>query len=454
VQIANDATEFAQSERRPGAAPEDPEAHNDWIIAELDKLQRAAASVRDPEMLLAALLLRAPEDRKADDAATQTLLLEFGTRAANSGSAVLAWHALRACAEAGPSCPVAHLEQDLLDMQRDNAEAWALVATLRYQRGDVAGALAAMHGAASASTSTWHWPETIVLAERTIATHTPIPYPDSAGIALGAAASALPPSVSSLATMCRAESASNRAWGEACLAFGTLRQQHNESEAAKGLAYTIRSQALTALGETERAAEAQAAYERFSAERMAGGQELMVAGARLQAALIDTGRAKLHGFLGAVRQSGEAAARREFLRQEAPALLERAGLLGQEGARECVAELFLEARAVGETRRAVLEHRLQAGDELHISLRDRNRGSTLTRRIGPDGKLTLPRGLSLPAAGMTTEQFQRELAAAVSSAGPPPEALVIPISRRPREELRSEFDNARKETEEGRDGQR
>lgn len=454
VQIANDATEFAQTEQRPGAAPQDPEARNDWIIAELGRMQRAAASGRDPETLLAALLLRAPEARNTDDASTQTLLLELGTRAANSASPVLAWHALRACAEAGLSCPFAHLEHDLLAIQRDNAEAWALVATLRYQRGDVAGALAAMQGAASASTSTWHWPGTIVLAERAIATHTSIPYPDSASIALGAGASSTPSSVTSPATMCKLESTANRAWAEACLAFGTLRQQHNETELGKGLAFTLRRQALTALGETERAVEVQAEYERYSAERRAGGQELMVAGAGLQAALIDTGRAKLHAYLGSVRQSGESAARREFLRQEAPALLERAGLLGQEGARECVAELFLEARAVGETRQAVLEHRLQAGDELHISLRDRNRGTTLTRRVGADGKLTLPRGLSLPAAGMTTEQFQRELAAAVSNGGPPPEALVIPISRRAREELRSEFDNARKETVESHEERR
>lgn len=57
----------------------------------------------------------------------------------------------------------------------------------------------------------------------------------------------------------------------------------------------------------------------------------------------------------------------------------------------------------------------------------------LTRRIGPDGKVTLPRGLSMTAAGMTTEQFQRELTAAICSGSQPPEALVIPIPRRPRE---------------------
>jgi hypothetical protein len=442
VQMVNEAAAFAAGEGSGTAARSERGSNDDWLLAELGKLQRKA-SLGDPERLLAALILRPPEERNADNPQTQTTLLEFGTRAASSGSPLLAWHALRACAESGHSCPFAHLEQDLLDMQRENAEAWALVASLRYQRGDIAGALAAMQGAANASTSNWHWPETIALVERSLVTHTGIPFPDSAALAVGAAVSAIPHPVTSV-TMCREESASSRVWGEACLAFGALRQEHNETDLAKGLAYTIRRRVLTALGETERAAEVQAGYERFSAERMAGGQELMMAGARLHAALIDTERARLHAYLGAVRQFGETAGRREFLRQEAPALLERAGLLGQPAARECMAELILEARAVGGTRRAIAEHRLQAGDELHITLRDGNGSMTLTRRIGPDGKVLLPFGLSISAAGMTTEQFQRDLATTVSNGIQPPEALVIPISRRPREELGSEFDNARR----------
>lgn len=442
VQLVSDAATFAETAQIPGAAAQDEESHNDWLIAEVDKLHRRAVSVRDPEMLLASLLLQQQEQRSATDAAAQGALLEFGAQAARSGSAVLAWHALGACADAGQSCPFAHLEQSLLDLQRENAEAWALVALLKHQRGDVAGALAAMQGAARAKTATWHWPETIALVERTLAVHSPIAYPDRTGLALAAGVRATPAAVTRISSMCRTESASSRAWAEACLAFGTVRQERNETEMGMGLAHGIRRQALTALGETELAAEAQARYERFSAERMAGGQELMVAAARLQAALINTDGAKLHAYLGAVRELGETAGRRQFFRQEAPALLDRAGLLGREAARECVAELFLEAKAAGETRQAILDYRLQPGDELHISLRGNNRGSTLTRRIGPDGKLMLGRGLSMTAAGMTTEQFQRELAAASSQGGQLPEALVIPIARRPPEELRTAFEDA------------
>lgn len=442
VQVVEDAANFATRERSAAGTPEDQEAYNDWVMAELAKLERSAASLRDPEVLLPSFLLSTHEDRTAPDASRRNNLLEFGTHAASSGSPVLAWHALRACAEARQSCPISHLEQDLLDLQRGNAEAWALVAAIRYQRGDVSGALAAMKGAANASTATWHGPETIVLVERTLATHTAIPYPDSADLAFGAGAAAPIPTSPGLNTMCRVESVASRAWAEACLAFGTLRLEHIETEMGKGQAYGITRQALTTLGETERAAEAQSAYERFSAERMAGGQEAMAAVLRLQAALVGIDRAKLHTYLGAARGFGETYGRREFLRQEVPGLMERAGLADREGARDCMAEIVLEARAVGDTRQAILEHRLRPGDELHITLRDNNRSVNLTRRIGPDGKIRLPRGLSLTAAGVTTEQFQRELATAISGGGQPPEALVIPISRRPRGELRQESGNA------------
>lgn len=446
VQLVQEATAFAARERAT-PEPRDTEAYEAMIMAEMARLHRTAADTREPEMLLAALLNWQYEDRKDADASRQAMLLAFGTQAASSSSPVLAWHALRVCADAGQSCPFAHLEQDLLELQRDNAEAWALVAATRYQRRDVAGALAALQGAAGAKTSTWHWPETIVLVERTLATHTSIAFPDSALVAFGAGAVATPPYMAEFNTMCRVESAANRAWAEACLAVGELRQEHNETEMAQGLAYSTRRQALAALGEAERPAEIQAAYERFSAERMAGGQNLMMAGSGLQQALIETSRTRMHAYLGAVSEHGERRGRREFLRKEVPALLERAGLLGREGARECMAEIFLDPRAAGTTRQAVLEHRLQPGDELHMTLRDNGTGTrrstSFTRRIGPDGKFNLPGGLSIAAAGMTTEQFQRELAAAVSSGSQPPEALVIPIPRRPGEELRSEFENAR-----------
>lgn len=447
VQVVTDIARIAEKERGAGDTRQEADAHEEWLIAELGELQSKATGARDPELLLAALLLRPHEDHNAQDAANQTMLLEFGTRAAGSGSPLLAWHALRACAGAGAACPFAHLEHDLLGMQRKNAEAWALVATLKYQRGDITGALAAMQGAARAPTSTWHWSETVGLVERVVATHTAVTFPDSASTAFGAATTAIPQQ-SGLLTMCRVESASSRAWGEACLAYGTLRQKHNEAEIGKSLAYTIRRDALTGLGDVDGAEAMRIEFERFIAERAAGGQELVLAGFRLTDALVNSGRPGMHAYLDAVGQSGEIPGRRQFLRQQAPVLMERAGLLEREGARECIAELFLEPQAVGETRQALLEHRLHPGDELHITLRDRNGRSifpAFARRVGPDGIITLPRDLTMSTAGLTTAQLQRELVAALSSNDRVADAQVIAIPRRSGEELRSAFDAARSE---------
>lgn len=439
VRIVNDTTSFLEAEAGSGVKSGDKAPPEEWINTELAGLQGKAAGARDPELLLASVLLH--ESGYGDVASNQTMLLDLGTRAAASSSPLLAWHALRTCAEMGLSCPYAHLEQDLLDRQRNNAEAWALVATLRYQRRDIGGALAAMQAAAGASTSTWHWPETIELVERSVAAHTGVTFPDSAATAAGVAVLALPDE--SVLKMCREESASSRAWGEACLAFGTLRQEHNEGEISTAIAIAIRSAALTAMGDTEGAVESQEAQHRFDAERTAGGLELVVAGGGLQNALITGSRARFRAYLDLVRQSGVIEARRALLRQELPPIVQRAGLLEREEARECLAGLFLQPPVAGESRQARLDYRLQPGDELHITLTGPRRTTTLTRRVGADGTFSLTRGLSLRAAEVTTEQFQRELAAAISAGGEPPEVLVIPIPRRPGEELRSAFDAAR-----------
>src|SRR5204863_7982758 len=115
-------------------------------------------------------------------------LLNLGERAIGSGSKLLAWHALRACDGAKQSCPIAHLEQRLLEIDRLNAEAWALVATLKYRRGDGAGALAAMQRAARAPASTWYWTETIALIERTLAAQMDMPYSPRMSSAFGTGA--------------------------------------------------------------------------------------------------------------------------------------------------------------------------------------------------------------------------------------------------------------------------
>jgi len=346
AQTVNDAVEFAKMEQSAANPVQAPEPKDKWLHTELDNLGRNTIGSGNPELLLTTLLLDPPETRSSSDPSVRPTLPDFGARAASSGSPLLAWHALRICADAKQPCPFADPEQSLLQADRQNADAWALVATLRYQRGDVAGALSAMQGAASAPTSIWYWTETIALVERALATGTAIPYPDRVEEAFGAAAAALPPESSPL-KMCRVESATSRAWGEACLAFGTLEGEHNETEMAQGIAYAIREQALRALGDTESAAKVAAEHALFTAGRTAGGLELTTSKAELRYALIATDPARLHACLSDVQQSGENTGARAFLRQELPPLLERAGLLDRDGTQECFAQFFEPPAAVG-----------------------------------------------------------------------------------------------------------
>src|SRR5690606_6735750 len=130
------------------------------------------------------------------------------------------------------------------------------------RRGDRAGALAAIQSAARASTSTWYWPETGAAIARALAEQTSIPYRYHAGSA-GFAAAALP-YIADM-QMCRAESVTSRAWAEACLELGRLREEHNETMAARGLSYSMQKQALAALGDLQGAEEVAEAYALYRA---------------------------------------------------------------------------------------------------------------------------------------------------------------------------------------------
>src|SRR5690606_27710928 len=101
--------------------------------------------------------------------------------------------------------------------------------------------------------------------------------------------------------------------------------------------------------------------------------------------------------------------------RELPLLLERAGLLGRSGMRECIAQFFEAPTPVGTTYRdyPVEDYPLQVGDELLISV-DEGRPQFLVR-VGPNGTIPL-RGLpAIFAVGKTTGQIRSEVAALVSA---------------------------------------
>lgn len=462
AQTVSDAADFATMERDAASPDQDPESGSDQLLADLDTAQRKLEGSRDPEQFLAALLLQLPERRASTDATAQAKLLDLGDRAIRSGSKMLAWHALNACVAAKQYCPIAHLEQRLLEADRQNAESWALVASLRYERGDSAGALAAMQGAARAPTSTWYWTDTIALVERSLAAQTTMTYVDRMVNAFGAGASVAFP-VKNPREMCKAESASSRAWGEACLAFGTLRGKRNETLLGQLTAYSIREQALTALGDRAGAAEAAEELAHVRAEQRAMGQEPAMSMERLRSALIEADPSRLHAYLAAVQQFGEFAGARMFLRQEVPPLLQRAGLLTRGGVRECIAQFF-----VG-TRRATVGQRAQVADELYVTVSSPSRGRAYkTVRIPTDGKIAAPLVLGtrmadgtavrpereILATGKTTEQLQREITTVLARYYQSPEVVLTLLSPGSPEELQLEFDNARKEAAERRSNSR
>lgn len=307
---------------------------------ESSNLLRRLSGTRDPELFLTRLLLAPPVDPASRKVSDKASLIDLGARGASSGFSLLAWHALRTCADAGQDCPFTDLEPSLLAADQQNAEAWALVATMRHRRGDVAGALAAMQGAASASTSTWYWTDTIALIERSLSTQTAIAYPDRIREAFGVAVAVALPPQPDLLNMCKVEAAASRLWGEACLAFGTLRSVRNETLIARSIAGALREQAHVALGDTKRAADVakERAMNRASTDR--AGMRLAVLWSRLQQALFEQGPAQLHAFLGDVQQFGELEGGRRFLRRELPPVLERSRLLERDGASECFARFL------------------------------------------------------------------------------------------------------------------
>lgn len=448
VQIIRDAADFATKEanvRPVDAAETDEEAKA--AEQELAEARRRLAASNDPEPFLTAMLLGSVETR-ASSSAAQARLVELADHALKAGSKVLAFHALSACTAAKQSCPIAHLEQRLLDLDRQNAESWALVATRRFERNDMAGALAAMQQAARAPTSTWYWTETVALIERSLAAQSTMSYARRTGNAFGSAAAALPPLDSF--KMCKAESAASRAWAEACLAFGKLQTDRNETESARSISFAMREQILTALGDRQAATEVAAELAHVRAERSAMGQGEAMAMQMLQWSLIQTDPAQMQAYLGAVQQFGESEGRRVFLRRQLPPVLERSGLLKRDGARECMARFFAGIP------RATAGQQAQAADELYISIRTQSNGNNWTLRIQADGRIDLPRlsrarnpdGTEAPStfevdvAGKTTAEIQREIATQLAPYYRSPEVAVTLLARRSDEALRREFDIA------------
>lgn len=442
---ANEAIAFLQAERSAGPQLQARARAVAVWRAELESLPRRLLLSPDPDLFTAGLVLDRPEARVRQDPSVQATLVDLGLRADASDSPLLEWHALRICVEADAYCPFAHLEQSLLESLSTNAEAWALAATLRYRRGDVAGALAAMQSAARAPTSTWYWTETSAAIARAFAEQTSIPYGDGAAGATGAATSGLP-SDSGVRQMCEAQAATSRDWARACFELGSLRGRHNETMLGQGGSYALRRQMLEALGDTEGVAALAEEHALFSAERLTGRDVEMATSSSVRNALLAADPERLDAYLNLVREHGETEGNRAFLRREVPLLFERAGLLDRDGARECAAQFFETPTAAMGTFRdyPIAEYPLRAGDELLIFTNRPEYSGVF--RVGADGTIALRRLPAVAAAGETTGRIRNEIAALVGEAtnAIPDVSVTLMVSPSP-EQRRIDFDEALRE---------
>jgi hypothetical protein len=311
------------------------------------------------------------------------------------------------------------------------------VATLRHGRGDTMGALAAMKGAASAETSTWHWPDTIALIERSLKIGTSIPYEERVSTAFSSAASSAFPSQAGLLGMCRSESAASKEWMDACLAFSKKRGEMNETEMARSSSYSLRQEVLRATGDWDGAAEARIGAASFDAARLAGGLEVVRAKSSLEEALITSDPSRLQAFLEAIKRDGETLGTRAFLKKEVPHLLHRTNATATNESKECIAQLFDVRQA------ADAAYGVRPGDELHISVRGRG-AMTMSRQVGSNGAISIPRARNSPimAIGKSADQIQREIAAALSDSVQTPDVVVVIFPKPAGEALQDKFAKA------------
>lgn len=308
------------------------------LTAEQEKLRLDAIDPADNGGYLAAFMREEYGGRES----FTTTLNDFALHAESARLPVLAWHALRACDRPERTCPM-HLEERLLDLDRDNSEAWVMVAQMRHRRGDTVGALVAMQGAAQASTSTWYLTETMAIFERALARYTSILLADRVDIA-NSMATVFSPTWAGTG-MCRAESEASSAWLEACLGFATLRAERNVSDAAQEYGYALRNELLNTRGDTEGAAEAAAKIEFLRAQRREANEvkDLLLF---LRKELVASSPERFNAQLEAIREFGEIEGYDRFLRKELPLFLERAGWRDLPAAHECFAKFIQEPKVV------------------------------------------------------------------------------------------------------------
>ena len=279
-------------------------------MARREDVRKRLAASRNPEHIYSAVLLETDATLRAQRM-SEVLL-------ADTSNVLLAWHGLDICSQyEGPDgCPLERLERRLLDLDSQNAMAWARVAVNRMQRGETDSALDAMRYAASAAEARSYWPETVEMLERAMAANSDLAFQERAGLAIAGAAAILS-KLSPIVTICREQPADSPEWARACLDYGSLLERRQETEIGKVIGLAIQQATLETLGMDLQRDEVAAKVKTARRDRNSLWSDRR--GPLVDVVLLTSPR-DFAAYLNAVRQHGEYKAR-EALHKEVTARL-------------------------------------------------------------------------------------------------------------------------------------
>ncbi len=314
-------------EKAPGNSdltPEEKEARANERDALLLSLPERLAESSSAEHLYVAAIFEHDPRQKAE-------LLKHAVANAPTSS-FLVWGAFEMCSDSdlAAHCPMESLEQQLINADGGNSEAWSRIAANRFDDGEHESALEAMQYAATSAVSRTYWPEAIEAVERTLAVASELSFQERAAMAFRMEL-AYSRSAEHIA-MCEDMSGVSVEWAHVCLRYGQLVEQKGVFELNIVLARYVQAVALAAMDDTE---GLETVEERMSAHRKMKENEYAKF-TPLAYYLIISNPDLFHAYLSAVRSEGQTSARNRFN-------VEVARLVEEQPELACVPEEYLPA---------------------------------------------------------------------------------------------------------------
>jgi hypothetical protein len=221
--------------------------------------------------------------------------------------ATVVWSAVLLCDRAPQElrCPAQEWEDELIELDSENSQVWIRVAASRYELGDAAKALYALHRAAAAAGTREYMVETVQMVERALDSAGGYSFPERSAIAFEIAAANLP-AYDSYLRMCREQSENDAEWAQACLDYGRLVEHTAKTMLGVAMAQAVEIAALDAMNDT---AEAEAVAKRkYAADNDRTARPIDPLADRV---ILSSPR-QFGAYLGLVAEKGERAASAEL----------------------------------------------------------------------------------------------------------------------------------------------